>query len=132
MFLFPSDKFEKQIHLKLVAPHLSTAFTRTLSHNCSCIQRQFTITLTFFSYKCLYVSMDIYIHNWYICTCIYFIYMYLFIWYVKTNRKSFCILSLWNDCSTLVYLKDGRWCNSKIVWQDLSKLKNEGDSFLVN
>ena len=68
MFLFSSEKLEKDKHLKLVVSHLSTDFTYTLNHYCLFIQRQYTNTLTLFH---VYIT---YIYTLCMYVCIYMIY----------------------------------------------------------
>ena len=109
VFLFSSEKLEKDKNLKLFVLHLSTDFAYTLNHFCLFIQRQYTNALTFFHvYIYIYIYIYIYkkykfIYIKYECIYIYMnVYMYLFIWYMITERKIFCILLFWNEYSTLV------------------------------
>ena len=98
VFLFSSEKLEKDKHLKHFVLHLSTDFAYTLNH-------YYTHTKTI--YKCSYFLSCIYIYYIYIYLYniwmyIYMnIYMYLFIWYM-TEGKIFCILLFWNKYSTLM------------------------------
>ena len=68
VFLFSSEKLEKDKHLKHFVLHLSTDFAYTLNHYCLFIQRQYTNALTFFhvyiyitytficiTYECMYI-----------------------------------------------------------------------------
>ena len=48
MFLFSSEKLEKDKHLKLVVSHVSTDVTYTLNHYYLFTQRKYTNTLTLF------------------------------------------------------------------------------------
>ena len=58
VFLFSSEKLEKDKHLKLAMSHLSTDFTHTLNHYC-------IHTKTRYKYS-------------YSVSCIYYIYIYLY------------------------------------------------------
>ena len=60
VFLFLSEKLEKDKHLKLVVSHLSTDFTYTLKHYCLFMQRQYTNTLTLFHVYATYIFICIY------------------------------------------------------------------------
>ena len=48
VFLFSSEKLEKNKHFKLIVSHLGTDFTYTLNHYCLFIKRQYTNILTLF------------------------------------------------------------------------------------
>ena len=123
VFLFPSQKLEKDKHLKLIVSHLSTDFTYTLNRYYLFIQ---ILLLLWSSYRKLaWVGFeptttefrsdaltDWAIRPWVQLALrakfiqllhIYIhIYMYLFIWYMITDRKIFYILLFWIECSTLV------------------------------
>ena len=99
VFLFSSEKLEKDKHLKHFVLHLNTDFIYTLNHYCLFIQRQYTKLLLSFMYIYIYY---IYIYLYNIWMYIYMnIYMYLFIWYM-TEGKIFFILLFWNEYSTLM------------------------------
>ena len=88
VFLFSSEKLEKDKNLKLFVLHLSTDFAYTLNHFCLFIQRQYTNALTFFH---VYIYIYIYITYPFICItyeCIY-IYerIYVSIYMIYDNRE---------------------------------------------
>ena len=55
VFLFSSEKLQREKHLKLVVPNLSNDFTYTLNHYCLFIQRQYAHTLTLFHVFITYI-----------------------------------------------------------------------------